>query len=116
MARRLTPRAPPQSDFASGLTNIAAVVASSCEEQEGLGDDLLLEEQTQLKMSFEKFSPLQMMNVFTGVSHLWRVEEIEEGIFSRPSEAKITLIKLVFIKVPFYKSLTSSQSCGSGLS
>merc|ERR1719189_1923629 len=25
-----------------------------------------------------------MMNVFTGVSHLWRVEEIEEGILSGP--------------------------------
>ena len=89
MARGLTPRAPPPSDFASGLTNLAAVVASSCEEQEGLGDDLLLEEQTQLKMSFEKFSPLQMMNVFTtGASHLRRVEEIEEGILSGPSEVK----------------------------
>ena len=89
MARGLTPRAPPQSYFAPGLSHVAAVVASSCEEQEGLGDDLLLEEQTQLKMSFKEFSPLKMMNVFTRVSNLWWMEEIEEGIFSRPSEAEI---------------------------
>ena len=87
MTGGLAPRAPPQSHFPPGLSHIATVVASSCEEQEGLGDDLLLEEQTQLEMSFEKFSPLQMMNVFAGVSNLWRMEEIEEGILSCPSEA-----------------------------
>ena len=65
MTRGLTPCASPQSYFPSGQSHIAAVVASSREEQEGLGDDLLLEEETELKMSFKKFSPLKMMNVFT---------------------------------------------------
>ena len=92
MTRGLTPRAPPESNLPAGLAHVAAVVAGSREEQEGLRDDLLLEEQSQLKMSFEKFSPLQMMNVFTRASDLWWMEEVEEGIFSRPSDAKITLI------------------------